>query len=140
MTPSTGISPAVKAISIFLVVLATACASTSNKTQTLQERVEGRWAALLANDFEAAYQYFTPGYRSSQSLRNFEISFMLRKVKYRSAEYIKEECQASACTVTVKLGYTIMAPVRGLSKFNGKSDVFEKWVFVNGAWFVLPDD
>lgn len=140
MTPATGISRAIKAISIFLVVLATACATPSNKSQTLQERVEGRWTALLANDFETAYQYFTPGYRSSQSLRNFEISFMLRKVKYRSAEYIKEECEASACTVTVKLGYNVTAPVRGLSKFKGKSDVFEKWVFLNGKWFILPDD
>jgi hypothetical protein len=128
-------SGAVLALALFL----SACAGSSVKTESISDRAQARWDALLAGEFERAYALLSPGYRSSVPLRNFEMSFLLRRVQYDSANYLDHQCEADACTVRIRTGYTIMMPMRGVQTWKSKAVIEEKWVRVNDQWWFLPE-
>ena len=109
------------------------------KPQSIEERAQARWDALLAKDFEQAYSYYSPGFRSSQSRSDFEFAFRLRRVRYDSAEYMDRQCETDACTVRLNMGYTLTAPLRGVQIWKGKAVIKEKWVRIEGHWWFLPD-
>jgi hypothetical protein len=121
------------------VVFLAACATTGTGGGSLQDRAEARWDAFLAGDFETAYQYYSPGFRSSHTRGDFELSQRLRKVQFRDAQYQDQQCDEDRCTLKFKVQYHISSPVPGLEKWESKTTLEEKWVRTQGQWWYLPD-
>jgi hypothetical protein len=120
-------------------VFLTACATAPENTEnSIEERAQDRWDALLAGDYETAYSYFSPGYRSSVSVVDFEIMVRTRRVRWVSAEYMDHSCEESACTVKFKIGFKVARPVLGMPEWKGYDTVDEKWVKTKGQWWYLP--
>ena len=115
-----------------------ACAGSAARGQSIEQRAQARWDALLGKDYERAYAYFSPGFRSSQSLSDFEMTFRLRRVRYDSAKYMDQQCETDVCTVRLNMGYTLTAPLRGVKIWKSKAVIKEKWVRINGHWWFLP--
>jgi len=116
-----------------------ACAGSPARPQSVEQRAQARWDALLGRDFEQAYSYLSPGFRSSQSLSDFEMAFRLRRVQYDSAKYMDQQCETDACTIRLNIGYMLIAPLRGVKAWKSKTVVEEKWVRIDGQWWFLPD-
>ena len=82
---------------VFLVIsccslfLLSACAATAQKQDSMEERVMARWNAVLADDFLAAYDFLSPGFRSSVSLQQYQRALILQQVKWTGARYIESE-------------------------------------------------
>ena len=123
---------------LLAAALLSACAATGKRTETIEERVNARWAALLANDYETAYKYLTPGYRTSVTLPQYQRSIEVRKVKWTSARYVKSECDESTCTVQVKIGFTIYSALPGVNAMSSSQYAEETWILVNGKWYMVP--
>ena len=117
-----------------------ACAgtSTARRDQVIPERAQARWDALLAGEYEKAYAYASPGYRSTASATDFEISFRARRFQYTSAEYLSHGCEAAVCMVKINVGYSVVRPVPGLPEWNGSSVIEERWILTDGRWWFLP--
>ena len=126
-------------LGLCLLVLAACATSPAARDKAIQERAQARWDALLAKDYATAYEYLSPGYRSATSATDFEIAFRSRRVQYLSAEYQGHDCEESACTVRMKLGYKIVRPVAGLPEWKSDSVVEERWINSAGKWWYLPD-
>lgn len=128
-----------KPLALFCIVtLLSGCAATVKKTETIEDRVNGRWAALLAKEIETAYNYLTPGYRSSVSLQQYERALENQAVKWTSAEYIKSECEESTCKVKVQVGYTVYGALPGVKSYSTKNYADETWILVDGQWYMVP--
>ena len=123
---------------ICAAILLSACAATGKTKQTIEDRVNGRLAAVLANDIEGAYKYLTPGYRSSVTLEQYRRFFENRKVKWTSAKYVESECDESSCTVQVNVGFTIYGALPGVKSMNSSQYADEKWIMVDGQWYMVP--
>jgi hypothetical protein len=121
-------------VCLLLALLLVACATPAIKPETLGDRAQARWDALLAKDFAKAYTYSTPGYQSSASAVDFEIEFKSRKVIYTSAQYIDHKCENDACTVQMDIGYTLVGALRGVPEWKSKTVVEEKWVKIDEQW------
>lgn len=120
-------------------VFLTACATAPEKTgESLAERAQNRWDALLAGDYETAYRFFSPGYRSSVSVVDFEIMVRTRRVRWVSAEYMDHSCEENACTVKFRIGFKVAKPVMGMPEWQGFDTTDEKWVKTKGQWWYLP--
>jgi hypothetical protein len=117
-----------------------ACASTSPGGGTVVSRAESRWDAIIAGDFDTAYQYYTPGYRSSNTLGDFEISMRLRKVQIREAQFLEQDCEESVCTLKFKTKFRVASPVPGLDAWTSTTKIEEKWVKTQGKWWYFPED
>ena len=127
----------IRIASMLLVLCLVACTSPAVKTANLEDRAQSRWNALLSNDFAKAYAYSTPGYRSSVSVVDFEIGFRSRKMFYTSAEYIEHTCEIDTCIVRMKIGYTLVGALRGVSEWKSKTTVEEKWVRIDKQWWLF---
>jgi hypothetical protein len=125
---------------MIMALVLTACATTGGGVaeDPIPQRAQARWDALLAGDFETAYGYLTPGYRSSKTLTDYEMGFRLRRVAYEGASYKSHECADSRCTVKMDVEIMIASPVPGLQEWKSKSVLDEQWVKTNGQWWYLP--
>jgi len=127
-------------IVIVAFLLFSACAATRPAEQVAEERAMARWNALLSDDIDVAYEYLSPGYRSSVSSKNYQRSLLLKKVKWNDAKYIESECVETTCKVKISLNYTVFGGVPGLKSFDGTQTIEESWVLVDGNWYLVPDD
>lgn len=116
------------------------CAGTGGeKEHPVEDRAQQRWDALLSKDFDTAYSFYTPGYRSANSRADLEISYRTRKVAILGAEVQSSECTAEACTVTTMVQYRVGSPVPGVSTWESGSSVQERWVRTEGKWWYVPE-
>jgi len=120
-------------------LLLSACAVPENKQSTIEERANARWDALLAGDPAGAYEYLSPGYRSSVSSLQYQRMVLLQQIKYTSAKYRTSECEETTCTVTVLVGFTVYGAVPGVKSFDGTRNIDESWVMVDGNWYMVPE-
>ena len=122
------------------LVLLSACATSTsmNPESQIEERVTARWDALLTGDLAGAYEFLSPGYRSSVSSLQYQRSVLLQQVSYTSAKHIKSECEDTTCNVTVLVGFTVYGAVPGVKSFDGARNIDESWVLVDGNWYMLP--
>lgn len=98
-----------------------------------------RWDALLSGDLAAAYEYLSPGFRSSVSSLQYQRSILLKKVKWTSAEIIESKCEETICNVEILLGFTVYGALPGVSKFEDTEQIYETWVLVDGKWYLVPE-
>jgi hypothetical protein len=98
----------------------------------------GRWDALLSEDVEAAYEYLSPGYRSSVSLAQYYRTLSLTKVRWTGANYIESDCEETVCNVKISLDFTIYGALPGVKSFESKQTIKESWVQVNDSWYLVP--
>lgn len=121
-----------------LAVLLSACAAPVSKESQVEQRVNERWDKLLSGDLAGAYEYLSPGYRSSVSLMQYQRSILLKQVKWTSAEYLESTCEDVNCQARVVVGFTIYGGLPGVKSYSSKRDVEETWLLVDGIWYFVP--
>ena len=121
------------------LLLLSGCAMTpASDDERVVKRAQDRWDAVIAGDLEAAYEFFSPGYRSTHSLIDFGVAERMRRVKRDSAEYVEHTCEETRCLVKFRVGFTVYQPVPGFPKYSSKSMVEDTWIKTNGEWWYLP--
>jgi hypothetical protein len=126
------------ALVVGVLLMLSACAP-QNKQSTIEERVNARWDALLAGNLAGAYEYLSPGYRSSVSSLQYQRKVLLQQIKYTSAKYVSSKCEKTTCNVTVLVGFTVYGALPGVKSFDGSRNIDESWVLVDGNWYVVPE-
>jgi hypothetical protein len=139
MTPYSFRSYLKIALVVCVLLLLSACAAPENKQSPIEERVTARWDALLAGDLAGAYEYLSPGYRSSVSSLQYQRTVLLQQIKYTSAKYLSSECEESTCNVRVLVGFTVYGALPGVKSFDGTRNIDESWVQVDGNWYMVPE-
>jgi len=122
-----------------LIALLAACAATQPAGGDAKNRAQERWDALLAGDFDAAYAFYSPGYRSSHSRVDFEIDLRSRRVRWTAAKVLEASCEADLCTVQSKVNYKVNRPVPGVPEWNSSEQIAERWVRIDGQWWFFPE-
>ena len=114
------------------------CATTAPKESDVERRATERWQALLSDDIEGAYDFLSPGYRSSVSRVQYTRTILLKQVGWTSADFIESDCAETACKVKISLGYIVYGGVPGVTSFEGKQEIEESWVLADGTWYFVP--
>ena len=115
-----------------------ACATSMSKENQIEERVTGRWDAIFSGDLPAAYNYLSPGTRSSISSLQYQRSILTQRVVWTGARYAGSECQESTCKVQVSVDYVVNGALPGVKSFKGTKDIEESWVLIDGTWYMVP--
>lgn len=116
------------------------CAATGGPStaEVVTERAQERLDLVLAEDYGAAYDYLSPGYRSSVTSAAYLKAMALRPVRWTGARVAGTDCGAEACTVRVAIDYVVYGAVPGVSRFDSKSTATEDWIRVDGQWYLRP--
>lgn len=130
----------ITAIACFLLfALLSGCATApQTNDEIVAERVQARWDAVLARDYETAYSFYSPGFRSTRSVADLEINLRLQRVRWTNAAYRDLSCTGDSCTVRVDLTYKVGSPVPGVDTWNGFDLIEEQWVRTGGEWWYIP--
>ena len=106
----------------------------------LEGRAMARWEAIIAGDYEAAYDYLSPGYRSGVSRQSYSRRYGSTPVQRNSVEYQETICQSETrCEVRLVVGYVVQNMLPGMDRVESKALVREDWILVQGAWFHAPE-
>ena len=118
-----------------LAVLLSACASLDpiNPEEIVAARAQQRFDALMVYDYETAYQYATPGYRSTESVSRYSSRWggagMWQSATVQSAS-CPDVQPANRCQVVAEIVYK---PPRHevLS-----TALIEDWLLIDGNWYL----
>ena len=124
---------------MFTSIFLTACATSPESAgDTIEKRAQDRWDALLAGDYETAYSFYSPGFRSTTPMIDLAIRIRSQRVQWVSAEYKDHVCDESVCTVNFLVGFKVVKPVRGMKEWENSTLVDEQWIKTEGQWWYMP--
>jgi hypothetical protein len=118
---------------LLLVVSAVGAAEDIPGRDGLLTRAEARWTALIAGDFDKAYEFETPAYRELYNTQQYRSQFGAG-LRWQRAKVVKMEPKSpEVVTVTLEIDYSFH--VSGQGMMNNKSLVTETWLWVEGQWW-----
>lgn len=120
------------------LLLALAGCVDKGNPDTIDTRSVERWNHLIAHQAEKAYDYLTPGFRSTQSRETYASAMNSRPVQWKEAKFKSKECDAERCKVQVDVTYSLLMPGAGNQPGGGTRTQTETWLLVDGEWFFLP--
>lgn len=100
---------------------------------TVVERAQSRWDALLAGEFEDAYAYASPAYRSATPFTRYRAR-LGGAVQWTQARVTDADCGDGRCTVSVDLSYRI--PREGIEHTR---PIRETWLKSEDNWWIAID-
>ena len=121
------------------LLLLSACATTMQIEDSIEKRATARWDALLGDDLAGAYEYLSPGFRSSVTSTQYQRSLLLKQVKWTGARYIESDCTETTCKVSISLDYAVYGVLPGVNSFEGTQTIQESWVLIDGLWYLVPE-
>jgi hypothetical protein len=122
-------------------LLLAGCVKPRSSEEAVTARIDARYAALIAQDYEKAYRYYTPGLREVNSLET--MAARLGRVKYLAARVVQLECpSAETCQAEVEVtfdweGKPVMPRGPKMGKITSVKP--EKWIKVDGDWYLYVD-
>ena len=116
-----------------------ACDVTTSSKATIEERAMARWVLLFSGDFADAYDYLSPGYRSSVPSKEYQKSLLLQRVEWTNAKYIESDCTETTCKVSILLGYVMRGGLPGVKSFEGSDVIEESWIKSDNTWYLVPE-
>ena len=119
----------------FFPVLLGACATFEPKSpeQAVAERSRARIDALMSRDYEAAYQYTTPGYRSTEGVIKYT-SRWAGVGMWRSADITRVDCEAAEPVERCKVWLDVNYQAPGFEPVTTALD--ENWLLIKGEWYL----
>ena len=104
----------------------------------LRARAAAYYATLIAGQYQAAYEFFTPGYRATWSPQaHYQIHPPVGK--YLSAEVASVHCVSeTACDVVATTRFRFGDKEQLVGGSEVPIDVTSRWLMVDGTWFFVP--
>ncbi len=126
-----------------LVLLGFIALSGCKKSEDLETSVNNRWAAIIANDLDKAYEYVSPGFKEIESLQSYKTRIATAKINmnWNAASYKSAKCESeSVCKVQVSIEYTYTFPRRSMGSSSVNTTLVEDWINVEGDWYLVPKE
>ena len=127
-------------ISLYMFVLSVfgGCSALPSKSpeEIVIERAQQRIDLLMAGDYQASYEFTTPGYRSTESVGRYGtrwsgvgmwISANVIKAECTAAELI-DRCKAAVQVVYRAVGYDPLTTI-----------LTEDWILIDDSWYLYQN-
>ena len=124
---------------LVLVLLSGCAAMPGGGGGSVGDRAQQRWDALLAGNVKKAYGFLSPGYRSKETLEEYQRKIVYQRVRWTSADYIESDCSENTCKVQINVGYKVAGALPGVKVYVGKRMVTENWIETEGRWWYVPN-
>jgi hypothetical protein len=106
----------------------------------LEKRAIERWNLLIAHKAEKAYDFLTPGSRTTETREKYASDMNNRPVHWQSVTYVDRKCDdADACTLQLQASFSVNMSARMGHDVQSVTLLWERWIRVNGQWYYLPE-
>lgn len=104
-------------------------------------RAQARWDHLLKKETEQAYDFLSPGARSTIAREQYASDMRNRPVRWTKAQVDSKECASEdSCKVKVFLEYSAKLPMVAGGDVTSPAVLEETWIAVDGVWYYVPAD
>lgn len=111
-----------------------------NPKAELKQRTIERWAMLIGNRADVAFEYLTPGYQKTHDKAKYASEMAGRPVRWFRAAFDHLECASEdACVVTLLVDFRVRLSA-GMGVTESFAFVKEHWIATNGVWYHLPSE
>ena len=128
---------------VLMLLIAQGCAVLDDRTpeEIVAARAIERINLLMAGEYEEAYLYTTPGYRSTEGVGRYGtrwagtsmwVSANITSVKCAEPEGI--DGPSTRCQVAMQVKYRFIAA--GSPSGINQTALFEDWIYTDGNWFL----
>lgn len=109
--------------------------------EVVAERAAARWSALVAREFETAWNYYTPGFREQMPAADFAAEMARRPVKWTDSEILDTACAENEpkCVVRARVAYEAPPILPGVGTLSSRSTVTETWLQIGDQWWYSGD-
>lgn len=110
--------------------------------QQLTTRPMARWDHLIKGEVEQAWDYLSPGYRSTRDRQAYIDSMSSRPLVWLSSEYHSHDCDQNGlfCTVNLKVTFRVKSQTLGVGEIESYSFLSERWIKSGEIWYHVPED
>ncbi|MCA1780527.1 MAG: hypothetical protein LC637_14455 [Xanthomonadaceae bacterium] len=122
-------------LSSLLVVGLAACGKPAEPEPTLEERAVVRWQHLIDRDFQAAWEYYSPGFRQTTPQADFARDMERRPIRWHSVELLSLECEEDVCRVDLQINYQPVGAPGAQSQMRLDREIEEQWIRLDGQWW-----
>jgi len=121
-----------------LAMLLGACATSGGGKPEV--RAIERWNLLVAGKAAEAWEYLSPGARSTKSRAVYHAEMTQRPVRWEKVEAFEDPVCASAdaCTVKILVTYSMDVALPTVGRINSPAVLEEKWIALDGVWYHVP--
>lgn len=96
------------------------------------------WSALVSKDYPKAYSYISPGIRTTISEEAFQKGVVASPVLWSGVEETAVKCSTDvACRIDIEVSYLYMGSLEAFRGQTMTTKLGEKWIFTDGAWYVV---
>jgi hypothetical protein len=106
----------------------------------VETRAVARWEALIAKRGMEAYDYLSPGVRSTKTREVYAAEMGSRPVKWLNVAFDRKECDGDRCTVWLNVEYEVKMPGYRFGTVKSKAGIDERWIRLEGAWYHVPNE
>jgi hypothetical protein len=136
-----------------LALLLSACTSTggsksagedadASPTAKLEQRALERWKLLIGKQPDKAWEFLSPGVRSTWTREKYAAEMSQRPVQWEKVQNHGETvCEAEdACLVKLLVTYSMDVPLPNVGRVTSPAVLEEKWIALDGVWYHVPAD
>lgn len=122
--------------------VADAPSKSAGPEQILEQRAVERWKLLIGGKAAEAWDYLSPGYRSTVPRETYAANMKDRPVHWKAVRFDSVDCPADAgyCDVTVNVDYEFQSTLPGVGTLASTGPVVERWIGVEGSWYFVPKE
>ena len=125
---------------ISMALLAIAGCHKSDPAEIVRQRAQERWELLVKRSGFKAYDYLSPGYRTTHTIEQYITFVATARLQWKSATVDSVKCEDETCTVKLTVVSAVPGAMLKLPKdLEYPAPVTETWVQSEGQWYFLPD-
>lgn len=105
-----------------------------------EERATQRWQHIIDGHADLAYDFMTPGARSTKTREAWAKEISERPIKWTKVDYLDKACDSDdACQIRLQIEY--QAPLQGATggQMSVPGTLTERWIRIDGIWYFLPE-
>lgn len=124
---------------IFMAAALLAGCQPAPTEETVEQRAQARWDHFSERNFEAAWEYYSPGFRQMTAREDFALDMRNRPLRWHDAQVNSAECDEDRCTVAVSVTYQPTGASGPQSQMRMTRDIDEQWVRINDRWWYVTN-
>jgi len=110
--------------------------------EQLQTRSVERWQLLIGGKADQAWEYLSPGYRSTRNREEYIAKMATRPVAWLNSDFYSLTCDEPGrfCAVGLKVRFKVLSRQLGVGELEADSFLTERWIKLGDTWFHVPED
>ncbi|VAW34918.1 hypothetical protein MNBD_GAMMA01-2179 [hydrothermal vent metagenome] len=128
------------AIILILTATLSMTACVDSEKDKLDNRIIEFWNYKINNDFNKAYEFLSPGWRSSEDKESYVRRMSRSVVDWLGIKIKDKKCSEKyLCVVVLEIEYEYHFKGTMAGKIRIPSDIRETWLMKDNIWYYVPN-